>query len=285
LPYLDNLDVSELRGEDSHLITFEEEEDTPTEKLDKIKDFIEFRSFIELNEVNILSTSSELDNVISDSDLIGYQLNDPDYLADSYANTLPVSMKVMSYNDDETLFYKKVAIGEDNTCNLIVLYSDKLTPSTNRLMIYTIDDNKSDNVVKYNYFNISVMQGQRIQSNKIYLDTTASIVKQIINSYDSLPSPKTYAQLSELLNLKGLGAIDCSINSNLFGQEINKKPILKIDYTIGYGEKSNIESVAYTSGTIIIGDYNTLAEANNALGGTGFTGDFKKGVVSVCKII
>jgi hypothetical protein len=277
LPYVVKSEVLDRSNNIYHNIILEGDDDQA--KLDNITKFIDYKSFIEINELNILESENGLVNVFSDSDLIGYQLRDYDYTTPAYANTIPLSMKIMNYNQDESVFFKRFNI-EDNAVSLVMLYSDKLTSTTNRLMFYVIDNSISvNNPVRSNDFNISLMQGSMVAPGLISLSNSLipiSVIKK-----------NPYEQISSLMNLKSiLGVTDCSTNHNQFYQEVNKKPVLKIDYSIHYGGNAyEATSWSSLSGTIIIGDYNSPTEINSALGTTlSTTSNFVKGVVSICKV-
>ncbi|MFA5743962.1 MAG: hypothetical protein WC936_04005 [Candidatus Nanoarchaeia archaeon] len=276
LPYSVKASVSDRSASSNHeLIT---EGDDVMTKVDKINKFIDYKSFIELNEINILDSEKGLVNVFSDSDLIGFQLKDYDYLTASYTNTMPYDMKLMNYDQDESVFLKRFDIG-DNAFSLIMLYSDQLTLSTDRLMFYIIDNNIGpNNPVRSDYFNISLLTGSKITSEMIKLNSTLSQITAIRKD--------DYEQISTLMNLKSVSGVnDCSKNYNQFYQEVDKKPVMKIDYEIKYGQAIEISSLDSLRGTIIVGDYNSIAEANSALGTSLDTSaNFVKGVVSICKV-
>jgi hypothetical protein len=275
LPYSVKSSEADRSAISNHELVFE---GTISEKLNNIINFIDYKSFIELNEINMLTQDTGLVNVFSDSDLIGYQLKDYDYATAQYLSTIPASMKIMSYNEGESVFFKRFDIG-DNAYSLIILYSDALTPLADRLMFYIIDHKGGNNAVRSDYFNISLLSGNIIASNKIMLNST---INQI-----SLIKKDSYEQLSSLINLKSVaGVYDCSANYNVFGQEVNKKPVLKIDFDIKYGgNEASPLTYQSSAGTVIISDYASIAEANLALGTSlSSSANFVRGVVSVCKI-
>lgn len=281
LPYSAKTSVLDRSAAINHELIVEG--DDVLAKINNISKFIDYKSFIELNEVNILEPENGLVNVFSDSDLIGYQLKDYDYTTPAYTNIIPMDMKLMNYNQGESVFFKRFNIGsDDDALSFIMLYSDKLTLATNRLMFYIIDHSVTENnPVRSNYFNISLIKGNNIPSTT-FIALNSTIIPISVIKKDA------YEQISSLMNLKSIsGVVDCSKNYNSFGQEVNKKPILKIDFNIKYGGNS-IDPTTFESltGTIIVGDYNNIGEINSAYPGLGLNenDNFVKGVVSICKV-
>jgi hypothetical protein len=79
LPYNDNyLGDNSRDSEEIHNLDILET-DSQAAKAEKLKNFLDYKSFIELGELNILDQSKGFVNVFSDNDLIGYQLSDYDY--------------------------------------------------------------------------------------------------------------------------------------------------------------------------------------------------------------
>ncbi|MDD4353003.1 MAG: hypothetical protein PHN56_00955 [Candidatus Nanoarchaeia archaeon] len=277
LPYSVKNYNATLRGsEESHNLVLSGED--TSKKLDNITKFIDYKSFFELNEINLLNEEAGLSNIFSDSDLIGYQLKDYDYTTPSYTNIIPESMKLMSYYEDESVYFNKIEV-DGNEFTLVILYSDKLTLSTDRFMYYLIDSNpKGNSPIRANYFNISLIQATNVNS-KIVLGST--FVPVTVIKKDS------YEQQSSLMDLKAIsGVADCSTNYNQFYQEINEKPVLKVDYLIKYG--GNVYdplSYSQTTGSIIIGDYDSIEEIETELKIQLSDSTTRvKGVVSICKV-
>jgi len=217
--------------------------------------------------------------------LIGYQLRDYDYTTQSYTNTIPESMKLMSYDQGETVYYKNLPLGEHNNFSFVLLYSDRLTSTSNRLMFYVIEDHSTRIIKTFNY-TISLLSASNPTGRPDILILNNSLIG--LNRGEliifNLNDEDNYVQRSELLNLKTMNAINCSLNHDSFGTVSNKKPIIKFDYTVGHGENPEPKKLTYEHGSIIIGDYDSLSQAYSLLGlGTApSNADFIKGVASVC---
>jgi len=236
------------------------------EKINNLVEFIDYKSFIELNELTL--SSSEEENVFSDSDLIGYQLDD----ASSAARVIPLEMNLMSYYQNETVYQKRVEIG-GNYYTVIILYSDTLS----KLILYCIDNEVNANNKVWEYtFNITVLKGHMLTGDSInpFLNASTAALSPINKEVTLID----YAEYS----VKELSSSvqDCSVNINSFLQKVNKKPIISINYIVNYG--ADALSTQSSTGSVIIGDYNSLAETNSAFG-TSFTGDFVRGVVNKCQ--
>jgi hypothetical protein len=202
-------------------------------------------------------------------------------------NIIPESMKLMSYDQGETVYYKNLQLGEHNAFSLVLLYSDRLTPTSNRFMFYVIEDPSTRIIKTFNYtINLigaknpvinGIIRTDRLVMNNSFIGLNAGQLKMFnINDIND------YVQLSSLMDFYTMNAINCSFNHDSFGIVSNKKPIIKFDYQVGYGEDPS--SITYIQGSIIIGDYDSLSQAYNTLDlGTAPSNiDFIRGVVSYC---
>ena len=247
----------------------------------RLKEFLDFRSFIELEELNILD-SKGFENVFSDNDLIGFQLRDYDYATQAYTNIMPSSMKLMSYYQNETFYYKTISAG-NNKLSLIMLYSDKAgSTNSHKFIFYAIKEDPSTNLIKNFNYTISLLSARNSEiygkSNEIIINN--SFIGLNREKFEMI-NPNDFMKKSNLMDLKSMNAIDCLINHDTFGTLLAKKPIIKFDYSIEHG---NYPGTNWDHGSIIIGDYDNATQAytelelGNAPSDTGFA----RGVVSIC---
>jgi hypothetical protein len=237
-----------------------------------IADFVERKCFFQVSDINGI--------ILSDNDDMGFYLDYTSY--ETLTKDIPESMNVISYYSNESLFTQPVYTSNE----LIGVYSSPIEGAiTDTLILYFFNEDSKAHFFEYNISllnaTFSITQETIVHKNLKQVSTNQYYEPSL--DPDDYPYTRAVAAGSNLKVTIRLG----EQTTNVFGCSGNiggVKPILVIDYAdydidIATGDKLSV----YDSGSIIIGDYDSLSNLYSELGATYRQGaEFVKGVVNIC---
>lgn len=234
-----------------------------------INDFVQRKSFFEVKNDDGL--------ILTDNDETGF---DFDYVTyQDFDNSIPNSMKLISYYENESLFMESVGSNE-----LIGMYTSPLGEAiSDTLILYFFNNDETNHYFEYN---ISLLNATTALTGEVVVDKGTFNLADT-NKYNSFneedyPYTKNVGANTNLRNIISLGdqtdTVNCQVNSE------NVNPVLILDYEdFDVNPLTGEFQSSYGSGSIVIGDYDSLNDANTALGTTIRPGaSFIKGVVNIC---
>jgi len=235
----------------NHNFAFSSDVSTISGARSELNSFIQDKCFFEVGE--------DMQTVLADNDNLSLLFDYNDYKSEG--TDVPNDMKIINYYDNETLFMKDLV---NNV--LIGVYSSPIAGTDQMLLYYFNDDTDNTHVFDYN---ISLLT-----STELAGQVSVNKVLKITSSSSAL-SAEQYNSMKISKDLGG-GTKTRSCWNNHQGI----KPILLISYR-DMIVNTDMTTIVYDTGSIIIGDYTNLASVNSALG-LSLTGTFIKGRVNLC---
>ncbi len=250
--------------------------DIDVSDISQVYSFINGRAFFKV--YSLVDGSSV--TALSDSDKIGYNV---DITYDNSESDIPNSMKLISYNENESLFVKNIDLGADGNLYLVGLFSsNEESIDYGKLLLFLISNSDSDDEYVLQY-NISLVDSANYDN---YHRKLTNLNDYADNDDYSLEGKGDYIFLK-----RTLAGMDYVVKC---GPDESERPALIIDYYIGKNphtdSDNNLIIDDVESGSIVIANYSNENEFRNKMsalvsskGGSSWSiSKFVKGVVSLC---